>query len=89
MNLEVDTELIGQLEKPSYFLRSGNMEDITESPEYKEWLEKLAKECKCCPICSDKPCDGLMAGGFCDELCFCDEHDEDLDEFGHESDEQK
>jgi len=33
------------------------------------------KECSCCPICSPSPCDGVMAGGLCDQICHCDDED--------------
>jgi hypothetical protein len=35
-----------------------------DDPAYQAWLADLATQC----LCSDKPCGGLMAGGFCDEL---------------------
>ena len=37
-----------------------------------EWL----KQCTCCPVCQQKPCDGVMAGGMCDDLCDCDEYED-------------
>ena len=51
-----------------------HLPEVTEeiSPEEQEWLNKLAKECNCCEQCCGKPCEGLMAGGFCDEMCLCD-----------------
>lgn len=41
---------------------------------YDEFIERSARSCQCCPDCSQQiPCDGVMAGGMCDELCYCDE----------------
>jgi hypothetical protein len=37
-----------------------------------EWL----KHCTCCPQCQHKPCDGVMAGGMCDDACDCDDREE-------------
>lgn len=39
-------------------------DDPTDDPAYQAWLADLATQCRC----SDKPCDGLMAGGLCDDL---------------------
>ena len=41
-----------------------NNENPLECPECQEWIEALAKQCFCRGI--DKPCDGLLSGGFCD-----------------------
>lgn len=48
-----------------------------------EWLARLAKECRCCFECErSRPCDGLMAGGFCDRMCVCpDESGDDAEEW--------
>jgi hypothetical protein len=35
--------------------------------------ETFAKDCRCCPSCGSVPCDGLLAGGMCDETCRCGE----------------
>lgn len=55
------------------------------SEEEQAWLDELAKECHCCERCNGPgPCEGLMAGGFCDDTCFCgseiDEDDYDYDD---------
>ena len=55
-------------------------EDYTNNPEYQQWLQELAEECMCCPICWEVPCGGCMAGGICDEMCICHEEDECDDE---------
>ncbi len=53
-------------------------EDPTDSPEWQVWIEGLAKHCRCR---DNRPCDGLMAGGPCDELGdLGDELLEDADE---------
>jgi hypothetical protein len=44
--------------------RYGNMSD---DPGYQALVEKLAHKCTCTPE-SDRPCDGLLAGGMCDDL---------------------
>lgn len=39
-------------------------------------MSEWRKQCDCCQQCSQHPCDGVMAGGFCDSLeceCFDDE----------------
>lgn len=38
-----------------------------DDPDYAIWVEKLAEQCTCTPH-SDRPCDGLLAGGMCDDL---------------------
>jgi hypothetical protein len=41
--------------------------------EYYEWMNEIAKDCNCCPHCSDFPCAGVQAGGLCDNVpCTCD-----------------
>lgn len=36
-------------------------------------MNRWARTCNCCPICNQQiPCDGVMAGGLCDDLCDCD-----------------
>ncbi len=37
-----------------------------DPPGYAAFVEKLAIECSCVGI--DRPCDGLLAGGLCDNL---------------------
>lgn len=44
------------------------------SKQERQWLdardklcEELAEKCTCTPL-SDRPCDGLLAGGLCDDL---------------------
>ena len=49
------------------------VEPKVRSAEEQQWLDELAKECHCCERCNGSaPCEGLMAGGFCDEMCLCD-----------------
>ena len=43
------------------------------------FYERMAKDCRCCPECQNAPCDGVCAGGMCDEMCWCDDSDEDED----------
>lgn len=36
-------------------------------------IEEWKKHCQCCPHCSVHPCDGVAAGGYCDNVdCDCD-----------------
>ena len=42
-----------------------HLETPHDDPDYQAWVEELAKECACS---GDRPCDGLMAGGLCDNL---------------------
>ena len=43
---------------------------------------EMAKHCRCCGSCSPRPCDGVCAGGMCDEArCSCDDdYEPDRDE---------
>jgi hypothetical protein len=41
-----------------------------------EVIEAFAKHCRCCGECQSPPCDGVIAGGFCDEMCWCGRQDE-------------
>ena len=52
--------------------------DTTEvrTAEEQQWLEELAKECHCC--------EGLMAGGVCDDVCFCGSETDEYDEYDEE-----
>ena len=49
-----------------------DLEAMTNDPEYQAWVGTLSRECTCS---GDRPCDGLMAGGLCDDLHY--DHDED------------
>ena len=46
------------------------IEDYSDSPEYQAFVEEQAKYCRC----TRGPCDGVLAGGMCDELI--DDEDE-------------
>jgi hypothetical protein len=36
-------------------------------------VSEWARQCSCCPQCSQHPCDGVAAGGMCDNAeCECD-----------------
>ena len=48
-------------------------EVIDES--YQEFIDSMSQHCHCCPICQSVPCDGVLAGGFCDDICNCDEEE--------------
>lgn len=38
-----------------------------DDPAYQALVEELAKQCRCTPL-SERPCDGLLAGGVCDDM---------------------
>jgi len=41
-------------------------------PDYvvAEWMS----QCTCCPHCNQPiPCDGVQAGGMCDDMCDCEQ----------------
>lgn len=60
--------------KPQY-------EDPYDDPAYQQFVEEMAKDCKCTPL-SNRPCDGLLAGGLCDDLHTdreCDDYERDED----------
>lgn len=54
-----------------------------DDPSWQEHIKESMRYCSCCPLCSDPPCDGAMAGGVCDQApCRCDDdwdEDEDYD----------
>jgi len=54
-------------------------EQIKEMEEYNEWLDELAKSCKCCRRCSDVPCHRCQSGSPCEATCTCDEDDDYLE----------
>ena len=39
--------------------------DPYDTPEYHAWVESMAKSCHCA---HNKPCDGVLAGGMCDNI---------------------
>jgi len=49
-------------------------------------MANWVKQCNCCPECSPCPCNGVITGGLCDNLCYCDEEpdepDDGMDECG-------
>ncbi len=51
---------------------SGDYADFRDDPEYQAFVDSQAKHCHCSRDC---PCDGVLAGGFCDDMT--DDHDYD------------
>jgi len=49
-----------------------------DDPSYQKLVAELAEKCTCTPT-SDRPCDGLLAGGLCDDL-HMDGKSDDLDD---------
>ena len=41
--------------------------DFTQDPSYQKFVLEMSEKCTCTPE-SDRPCAGLLAGGFCDDL---------------------
>jgi len=43
-----------------------------EDPSYREHVRAALRVCRCCAGCGwSVPCDGTLAGGMCDEMCWC------------------
>jgi hypothetical protein len=43
---------------------------------YEAFIADCLKVCQCCGNCWNRPCDGVMAGAFCDRMCHCPAEDE-------------
>jgi hypothetical protein len=63
-----------------------NDDDMMPPPDV---IEAFMKHCSCCQCCQNPPCDGVMAGGMCDERrCIRDDerddeyYDDECDEYG-------
>jgi hypothetical protein len=41
--------------------------DPTDDPAYHVFVESMVQYCKCEPL-SFRPCDGVLAGGLCDQI---------------------
>jgi hypothetical protein len=54
--------------------RSVEDTDIADDPDYQAFVQEQAKHCRC----SHGPCDGVLAGGPCDEICDEEEYDENF-----------
>jgi hypothetical protein len=52
-------------------------EDPFQSEEYQKFVESMVQYCHCEPI-GNRPCDGVLAGGPCDEME--DQRDEDYED---------
>ena len=42
-------------------------DNMHDDPSYQDLVDELAKICKCTPK-SARPCEGLLAGGLCDDV---------------------
>lgn len=49
--------------------------DPFDDPSYQAFVEGAAKHCRCCSCCRNPPCDGVLAGGMCDEFGCVHERD--------------
>lgn len=43
--------------------------DPEDAEAYSAWIDSLTAQCTCEGV--DRPCDGLLAGGLCDDLHLC------------------
>lgn len=50
-------------------------EDPYESQEYEKFVQGMARHCHCKE--SNRPCDGILAGGVCDGITEDEEDDDD------------
>ena len=56
----------------------GDTRDPYESIGYAIFRAHMAKDCRCCYECRGRPCDGVLAGGVCDQArCRCDDETDD------------
>ncbi len=57
------------------------MHELQSDPDYQSFVNSMAQHCRC--AASYKPCDGVLAGGPCDQI----DHDEMYFEYDDEIDE--
>lgn len=55
--------------------KNDRYEDMTDDPAYQAFVESMAQYCHCAD--RYKPCDGVLAGGLCDDMGH-DERDDPL-----------
>jgi hypothetical protein len=48
-----------------------------DTPEYQQFISDMVKHCRCS---HDRPCDGLLAGGLCDNIQRIEDDDPDQDD---------
>lgn len=68
-------------DEPFFFGEDGTPEhwECPLSESFESFIEDCLAECQCCPTCrQQRPCPGVLAGGFCDDSCRC--FLDDLDE---------
>lgn len=52
-------------------------------------MDEWRKACDCCPVCSSFPCDGVAAGGMCDDIeCHCNHGYDDDPNWDEDEDEE-
>lgn len=72
--LSANAEYNGGKQSPGLvYRREIAKEEASEDPDSAALVEELARECTCS---GDRPCDGLLAGGFCDNLNLIGEEEE-------------
>ena len=60
------------------------MPAIEEMTYPERYLSEMSEYCNCCSLCGQTiPCDGVLCGGHCDDLCVCDE----LNDIGYDENE--
>jgi hypothetical protein len=53
--------------------------------DHERFLAECAADCHCCADCHPSVCAGVLAGGFCDDMCGCDcNEDQDDDWWDYE-----
>jgi len=57
-------------------------EEFMNSSEYQEFVAQVSKHCRC----ANGPCDGVLAGGMCDEIGEDDEPEWDAYDWWSEDD---
>lgn len=52
-------------------------------------IDEWRKACDCCPVCGVCPCDGIAAGGMCDDIaCHCNHGYDDDPDWDEDEDEE-
>lgn len=55
-------------------------DELRQGQDHDRWLNACSRYCMCCHECAERPCAGAMAGGVCDQLCWCSYNDDTWDD---------